>query len=96
MRADGWERARLATSWSAIRVVARQLPWRVGAAILPMCNTQVNIFGFVFDAINGFDGIGNVCEINKGTIPYQSIKVRENQFADRAWEMGMRTSLSGS
>jgi len=70
IRADGRERARLATSSSAIaRVVAGQLSWRVGTAILSMRNTQVGVFGLAFDAINSFDGVGNVCEVHKGTVP---------------------------
>lgn len=53
--------------------VASELTGWVGTAVLSVSNTEVGIFRLVLDTINGLDRVGDVGEVDKGTVPSKTI-----------------------
>ena len=56
-------------AWSTLRTWAR----RIGTPVFAVGNAKVGILRLVLDAINGLNGIGDVCEVNKCTVPATNI-----------------------
>jgi hypothetical protein len=51
----------------------RTRPWGIGATIFAMGNAKVGVFGLILDAVNCLDGVSNVCEVDKCTIPDENL-----------------------
>lgn len=53
--------------------VACELTGWVSTAVLSVSNTEVGIFRLVLDTIDGLDRVGDVGEVDKGTVPGKTI-----------------------
>ena len=58
------------STWSALISSALRSGARwVSTAVLSVSNAEVGVFGLVLDTVDRLDGIGDVGEIDEGTVP---------------------------